>query len=241
MPSLEKYERSLDYTYAPGVFPSMEALKKVPDRVRRLLLSEDAAGEGVEDLKRLCEEKRVRVEYASKALKRLSGKDNCFAAAVTDKVFSPLTGPRHVVLHHIMDRGNLGTILRTALAFGYEDVGIIRPAADVYDPHVVRASMGAVYSLRVREYDTFGAYREAEGPGILYPFMLTGSRSLEEAAAGAPERFSLIFGNEGSGLPEDFAALGVPVRIRQTDRVDSLNLAVAAAVGMYLFNAGGKT
>ena len=141
MPSLEKYDRSLDYTYAPGIFPSMEALTKAPERVRRLLLDENAAGEGIDDLLRLCDAKRVRVEVASKVLRRVSGKDNCFAAAVTGKVFSPLTGARHVVLHHVMDRGNLGTILRTALAFGYEDVGIIRPAADVYDPHVVRASM----------------------------------------------------------------------------------------------------
>ena len=239
MPSLEKYDRSLDYTYAPGIFPSMEALTKAPERVRRLLLDENAAGEGIDDLLRLCDAKRVRVEVASKVLRRVSGKDNCFAAAVTGKVFSPLTGARHVVLHHIMDRGNLGTILRTALAFGYEDVGIIRPAADVYDPHVVRASMGAVFSLRVREYDSFEEYMQKERPGGMYPFMLTGSCPAEEAAAARPERFSLIFGNEGSGLPEAFSKIGTPVRIRQTDRVDSLNLAVAAAVGMYTFRPEG--
>ena len=239
MPSLEKYDRTLDYTYAPGIFPSMEALTKAPERVRRLLLDDGAAGEGIDTLLKLCAEKRVRAEVASKALRRVSGKDNCFAAAVTAKVFSPLTGPKHIVLHHVMDRGNLGTILRTALAFGYEDVGIIRPAADVYDPHVVRSSMGAVFSLRVSEYDSFEEYLEKERPGALYPFMLTGSCPVETAAAARPDRFSLIFGNEGSGLPEEFSGMGTPVRIRQTDRVDSLNLAVAAAVGMYTFATEG--
>ena len=190
MPSLEKYDRSLDYTYALGMFPSLEALKKAPGRVRRLLLGEGASGEGTQQLKEICQKQRIRMEEADRALKRLSGKDNCYAAAVVQKVFSPLTGKCHIVLHHCMDRGNLGTILRTALAFGYADVAIIRPAADVYDPHVVRASMGAVFSLRVNEYDSFREYCDREQPGALYPFMLTGSVPLQTAAAAAPDRFS---------------------------------------------------
>ena len=44
MPSLEKYHRALDYSYAPGMFPAMEALTKRPETVRRLLLSERAEG-----------------------------------------------------------------------------------------------------------------------------------------------------------------------------------------------------
>ena len=241
MPSLEKYSRGLDYSYAPGVFPSMEALTKRPDSVRRLLISEKLEGEGKEKLLEKCAQLRVRVEVADKALSRISGKENCFAAAVVEKRFENLQPGRHVVLHHISDAGNLGTVLRTALGFGYRDLAVIRPAADSYDPRVIRASMGAIFSLRLKEYDDFESYRREFPEQMLYPFMLDGSVMLEEAVNACPPRnSSLIFGNEGAGLPAEFARMGKPVRIPHSSDIDSLNLSIAAAIGMYAFmNAKG--
>ncbi len=235
MPSLEKYRRDLCYTYAPGLFPSMEALLKRPEGVLRLLLSEKAAGEGTEKLLSLCDEKNIRVEYADRVLRALSHKENCFAAAVTRKADLPLTGDRHIVLHHISDTGNLGTILRTALGMGYRDIAVIRPAADPWEPHVIRASMGAIYSLRVREYADIGDYLGENGDRPLFPFMLDSSRPLDEGVRTAGKRFALVFGNEGAGLPSSFASLGTPVRIPQSGEVDSFNLSIAAAIGMYAF------
>ena len=241
MPSLQAYSRTLDYSYAPGMFPSMEALLNAPQRVRRLLLSSRAEGtEGAQKLTALCEQQHIRVEIADKALSRLSSKENCFAAAVFEKAQETLQAGAHVVLHHPADTGNLGTILRTALGMGYLDIAIIRPAADVFDPHVVRASMGALFSLRVREYDDFETYR-AEFPNqALYPFMLDGSTDLETAVQTARAPLSLIFGNEGAGLPSEFAAMGRPVRIAHSGKIDSLNLSIAAAIGMYEFGKAMK-
>lgn len=237
VPSLEAYRRELDYSYAPGLFPSLEALTKRPEIVRRLLISSRAQeGEGMKKLIGLAEEKRIRVETADKALSRISGKENCFAAAVFEK--RPLhlnAAGDHIVLHHISDQGNLGTILRTALGFGYHDIAIIRPAADVYDPKVVRASMGAVFSLRVAEWADFSDYRQEFPHFAAYPFMLDGSVQMDDAAEKAAHPCALIFGNEGAGLPPEFQQVGQPVRIPSSDEVDSLNLAIAAAIGMYAF------
>ena len=237
MPALEAYKRELDYSYAPGLFPSLEVMTKRPELVRRLLVSSKGQdSEGVKKLIALAEEKRVRVETADKALSRISGKDNCFAAAVFEKRPLPLDGAcDHVVLHHISDQGNLGTILRTALGFGYHDIAIIRPAADAYDPKVVRASMGALFSLRVTEYGDFSDYWRQFGTRMAYPFMLDGSVQMDDAAKDASHPCALIFGNEGSGLPPEFKLVGQPVRIPSSDEVDSLNLAIAAAIGMYAF------
>lgn len=70
----------------------------------------------------------------------------------------------------------------------------------------------------------------------MFPFMLDGSRSLPDVLAeGIPATWSLIFGNEGSGLPAEFSQIGQPVRIPSNDRVDSLNLSIAAAIGIYGF------
>ena len=193
MPALEAYKRELDYSYAPGLFPSLEAMTKRPQLVRRLLVSSKGQdSEGMKKLTALAEEKHIRIETADKALSRISGKENCFAAAVFEKRPLPLDAQGdHVVLHHISDQGNLGTILRTALGFGYHDIAIIRPAADVYDPKVVRASMGALFSLRVTDYGNFSDYWQEFGPRAAYPFMLDGSvPDLRQRGRGPAPRIS---------------------------------------------------
>ena len=238
MPALSAYKSSLDYSYAPGVFPSVECLLHRPDRVRRVLLHSSAAGrEGADRLCALAEQLHVRVEEADRALARISGKENCFAAAVFEK-FSDELDPRapHVVLHNPGDSGNVGTILRTALGLGVEDAALIRPCADLFDPRTVRASMGSLFALRVRVYDSFDEYQAGFPDRTLYPFMLDASRPLADVLREKPKApWSLVFGNEGRGLPREFASFGQPVRIESNDRVDSLNLAVAAAIGIYGF------
>lgn len=238
MPALSPYKSDLDYGYAPGAFPAMECLLHRPGCARRVLLHSKAAGtEAAEKLTALAEQLHIRVETADKALSRISGKENCFAAAVFSKFDDALLPDRpHIVLHHPSDCGNVGTILRTALWFGVEDIALIRPCVDIFDPRVVRASMGSLFSLRVHVYDDFADYAADHPNRALYPFMLDGSRSLPDVLAGdIPAAWTLIFGNEGSGLPAAFAQMGQPVRIPSNDKIDSLNLSIAAAIGIYGF------
>ncbi len=238
MPSLEAYHRNLPYSYAPGLFPTLEALQHAPERVRRVLLStETDEGDALGQIRALCARHGIRIETADRVLRRLSAKDNCYAAAVFDKAPAHLSrDARHLVLVNPMDKGNMGTMLRSALGFGFLDIAVILPAADLYDPPVVRASMGALFSLRVREFDSFDAYRAAHAEHALYLFMLDGAVAPEVAAREAALPWSLVMGNEGSGLPSKLAELGTPVRIPHSGAIDSLNLAVAAAIGMYVFD-----
>ena len=237
MPSLSAYSSSLDYSYAPGVFPSMECLLHRPEKVRRLLVHSSAAGrEGVDKLRTLAERHSIRIEEADRALARVSGKENCYAAAVFEKFSDSLAGDKpHIVLHNPGDSGNVGTILRTALGLGIEDIALIRPCVDVFDPKTVRASMGALFRLRVTVYDHFGEYQKSFPDRPLYPFMLDASVPLQEAITKKPALWTLVFGNEGRGLPKEFASLGQPVRIESNTKVDSLNLAIAAAIAIYEF------
>jgi len=238
MPSLCGYKTELDYSYAPGIFPSMECLQYRPNQVRRLLIHSAAAErEGIDRLKALAGDLGVRVETADRVLARISGKDNCFAAAVFTKSEDILDPEKpHVLLHQPGDSGNVGTILRTALGFGVEDVAMIRPCVDVFDPKTVRASMGSLFRLRVRVYPDFEAYRKEMGERDYYPFMLDASIPLAEALKRpVRSRRTLIFGNEGRGLPPSFAKVGQPVRIPSNEKVDSLNLAIAAGIGIYAF------
>lgn len=237
MPRLEPYSRKSEYSYALGIFPSLELMNRCPERAQRLLISPEGLGnEGVEKLRRVCREAGVREEEAGRVLKRESRKDNCYAGIVFEKFEDELVpSPCHVFLDHISDAGNLGTILRTLLGFGVKDVALSRPCTDPFDPHVIRASMGARFGLRLHIYDAFEQYLAAFPEREYYPFMLDASVPLEEGVRMKNGPFTLIFGNEATGLPPEFSRYGQPVRIPQTADVDSLNLSIACAVGTYRF------
>lgn len=237
MGKLESYDKSLDYSYAPGIFPATECLQNAKNRCLRLLLSSASEkSEGARKLRERAEDEGIRVEIADRALERISKKENCFAAMVYKKeegVFDARFP--HVVLHHPSDSGNMGTILRTALGFGLKNIAIIRPAVDSDDPRVTRASMGAAFSLSIRHFDSFEDYRQEFPDRQLFPFMLTGAVPLEEAVKKVAGPFALVFGNEASGLPDEFAKWGVSTLIPHSNQIDSLNLAIAAGIGMYAF------
>lgn len=237
MPKLEPYGRKLDYSYALGVFPCLNLLEARPQCVRRLLLHPDGLrNEGVALLRAKCQALGVREEFADRVIRRESQKDNCFAALVFEKYVAELDKSRpHVVLCQISDGGNLGTALRACLGFGLRDIAIIRPCVDAFDPHVLRASMGAFYKMNVRVFDTFEDYRALYPDHALYPFMLDGAKTLGEVAAQHDPHYALVFGNEQTGLPARFASLGQGTFIPQTKDIDSLNLAVAVSIAAYAF------
>ncbi len=237
MPKLEPYSRKLDYSYQLGVFPALMLLEARPDCALRLLLHPAGLeNEGVVKLRQRCAALGVREELAERVLRRESKKDNCFAALVFKKYDCALDpAASHAVLCQISDNGNAGTAMRSLLGFGVRDVALVRPCVDVFDPHVLRASMGAFFKLRVKVYDDFDAYRADFPDRPLYPFMLDGARPLNDVAREARPPFSLVFGNEQTGLPPRFAELGQSVLIPQSDEIDSLNLAVAVSVGTYAF------
>ncbi len=240
MPKLEPYSRKLDYSYQLGVFPALMLLEARPDCAQRLLLDpRGLENEGVVKLRQRCAELGVREEFAEKVLRRESKKDNCFAGLVFKKYDCDLDPALcHAVLCQISDAGNAGTAMRSLLGFGIRDVAVVRPCVDVFDPHVLRASMGAFFKLRVKTYDSFDDYRADHPDRPLYPFMLDGARPLDDVAREARPPFSLVFGNEQTGLPPIFASLGQSVLIPQSDEIDSLNLAVAVSVGAYAFTRG---
>ena len=239
MPSLAPYDRKLDYSYAPGIFPSMEAVKKAPELVRRLLISAQAEdSEGVAALTELCRARNIRVETADKALARLSGKGNCYAAAVFEKrpgVLNPEAA--HIVLHHPSDAGNLGTILRTADAFGVP-VLLSEGCADPYGEKTVRASMGAVFRtppMQGTAEEILAACAEARVP-LCATALSDRSRDIRQLRL---SDYALVIGSEGQGVGaaylEAAAELGI---IPMEPRCESLNAAAAAAVLLWQLRQG---
>ncbi len=230
---LKRYRREDPYSYTLGSFPTYELLKAAPERCERILYS--PAYTGVKELCAAAAERGIPCLEDAKSVARVGGKGNVYVVGVFRKgEDKPLVSRCHVVLVNPSDMGNIGTILRTAAGLGEVDAALIAPCADLYDPKTVRASMGALFRVRTAVFESFEAYRKAYPDRALYPFMLEGSRLLGETPK--PEgSFSLIFGSEASGLPPSFREVGQTVRIPMTDQVDSYNLAVSAALGLYSF------
>ena len=230
---LKKYAKKMNHSYTFGAFPTIELLKNQPEHVLKVLLHPDMNSETqLEIITDLCNRHNIPIERAAKVVEKLRDKENIFAVGVFEKYTNQLDPTAdHIVLVNPSDMGNMGTIIRTSIGFGIENLAIIEPGVDVFNPKVVRASMGSLFQLNFCYFQSFEAYKEQAGNRSLYPFMLKGAVPLQELQRDTTEIYSLIFGNEATGLPDSFADEGQSVVIRHTDHIDSLNLALATGIG----------
>lgn len=234
---LKKYAKKMEHSYTLGAFPTIELLKNQPEHVLKVLLHPDMNSQAQLDIiSGLCREHHIPLETARKTVEKLRDKENIFAIGVFEKYENTLEPEKnHIVLVNPGDMGNMGTIIRTSIGFGIENLAIIEPGADVFNPKVVRASMGSLFQLKFHYYKSFEEYAQTAGERKMYPFMLKGAVPLQELKRAPREVYSLIFGNEATGLPDDFSKIGQSVVIRHTDHIDSLNLALATGIGIYEF------
>lgn len=228
-----KYHKDSSVSYALGITVTFEMLRFKTEYVKKVYIhSAMKQGDTLNQLKALCKNAGVDIVYTDKIFNVLSQKENCYIIGEFNKYTSRLDNSRsHIVLVNPSNAGNMGTIMRSALGFGIGQIAIIRPAVDVFDPKVIRASMGAVFSTESVYFDSFGEYKESYGERELYPFMLDAKLSLRDI--NPQGKFSLIFGNEAAGLPAEFANTGTPVVIPHSSGIDSLNLPIAASIAMY--------
>lgn len=235
--ALKKYMKKFPYSYTLGAFPTFELVKNQARHVEAVYLHSMMDSPALDrEIRQLCEEKHVRCIVNDKIVEKLREKENCFVIGVFNKYEEPLTkDTNHIVLVNPSDMGNMGTIMRTSLGFGIRDLAIIQPAVDIFNPKVLRASMGAVFQMHCHYYNSFEEYMEECGERSMYPFMLGGNRYLQEFQHDKNRKFSLIFGNEATGLDPSFKDVGEPIMIRHNNQIDSLNLSMAVGIALYEF------
>lgn len=229
---LRQYKKSFDHSYVFGVFPTLELLQHRPETALGILVhSRGRKNQGVQQIKNYCHQYNIPLQINDKIIERLTKRGNDYTVGIFRKKHHPLE-PRtnHIVLHNPSGTGNLGTIIRTMIGFGLRDLAIIEPAVDHNDPKVVRASMGAIFQLNIQTYQSFQTYCESH-KNHYYPMLTDGQSPLNEINFQSP--FTLIFGNESSGLDKRFHAIGTSVRIPHSPTIDSLNIAQAVGISLY--------
>ena len=137
-----------------------------------------------------------------------------------------------ILLENIKDLGNLGTILRTAVAFGADAVVLYGESVDLYNPKCVRASVGNLWKIPVIEIKEFSKLKEIfEGFSRIATLPRT-NNYLKDFKVDLP--CVVMFGSEADGLSDDLIKFATDsIKIEMANTVESLNLSVSCAVVLY--------
>lgn len=144
-------------------------------------------------------------------------------------------GNKVILLENIRDLGNLGTIIRTAVAFGIDSIVLYGETVDLYNPKVVRSAVGNLWKINIvqiktkeelnkyfSDYDCYGTLPKAENSKYLSDIQFKSSKNV------------IMFGSEADGLSEDLKNFATDnITIEMNKNVESLNLSVSASIVMY--------
>lgn len=147
---------------------------------------------------------------------------------------SRLLGRRYLVLDGLQDPGNVGTLWRTADAFGADGVFLLPGCADPFSPKVLRATMGACFRLPVWQGTLAALLPLCEGAGL--PLYATALRAdtVDLRAADLSQGAAVVIGSEGRGVSaEVLSAATGSIKIPMTPRCESLNAASAGSVVLW--------
>lgn len=230
---MKRYHKHDERSYTLGITVTFEMLQLHPELVTHVYYhTEMIHNETFDRIYFLCQKNQIPFVQNDKVFKILSEKENCFVIGEFIKSKRDVQShTNHLVLVNPSNVGNLGTMIRTAVGFGFNDIILIRPAVDIFDPKVIRASMGAFFHIRFNYFDDFEVYHQSYPQHHKYLFMLDAHQSL--AHIHPKTLYALVFGNEATGLSNQIKQLGTSVRIFHLNTIDSLNLPNAVSIALY--------
>jgi RNA methyltransferase, TrmH family len=140
---------------------------------------------------------------------------------------------RILLLDAVQDPGNLGTIIRTADAAGYDAIYVGEGSADRYNDKVIRATQGSIFHLPVLTADLELLVPELQDIGYtVWAAALEGA--VDYRAVSAPEKTALLVGNEGAGIDKRLIAQSdMAVKIPIFGKAESLNVSIATGILLY--------
>ena len=201
-----------------------------------------AGSENDPELQQALEEKAILVYSVSEAVEKriaeTSGPQGVYLVCQAIEPCAPealYRAKKLLCLYDIQDPGNLGTMIRSADAFGFDGIVLSRNSCDLFSPKVLRSTMGSVFHLPyyiAEDMETFE--REMQAHGRASAAAVVSDAELAVGYCNLPEIHLLYIGNEGNGLPEAFAKqCTYRVTLPMKGKAESLNAAMAASVLMW--------
>lgn len=143
-------------------------------------------------------------------------------------------GKRYLLLDRVQDPGNVGTMMRTALAFGYDQIIMSEDCVDLYNDKVIRSTQGALFQMKVCVMNLKDAIVLLRQNHVqVYGTSLRNAASIETYQS--EDKMAFIMGNEGQGVSDDLLDMCDHKVYIPIQSVESLNVGIAAAITMYHF------
>ena len=141
---------------------------------------------------------------------------------------------RVLILDGVQDPGNLGTILRSALAFGFKQIVMSPDCVDLYNDKALRSTQGAVFHLDIVRDELSHVIPELQKLGVrVIATSLHNASSIDDIKS--TDKMAFVMGNEGNGVRDETIAMSDASLYIPIDTMESLNVGVAAGIVMYTF------
>ncbi|MGL5541684.1 MAG: TrmH family RNA methyltransferase [Erysipelotrichaceae bacterium] len=175
------------------------------------------------------------IEVSEAVLQKLSAnksKVDYIGIVKMGEAILPPNAKRVILLDDVQDPGNLGTIIRSALAFEVDAILLSKHCVDLYNEKVVRSTQGALFHIPILKVDLLEQVEGLKQAGfVVYATDLKAAVSLQQTKA--PKRLALIFGNEGQGVKTELIQAADQNIIVEMASFESLNVAVACSICLY--------
>lgn len=151
------------------------------------------------------------------------------------KIEDTTIGSRILLLDEIQDPGNMGTIIRSAVAFDIDTIILSKNCVDLYNPKVVRSTQGMLFHIPILIYDfdeLLPMLKELKIP--IYATRVEYGTDVSTLKEDEKKRFALLMGNEGNGVHPEYLKLSDKnLYIPMSNEVESLNVAIATSILLY--------
>lgn len=142
-------------------------------------------------------------------------------------------GNKVLILEDLQDPGNLGTIIRSSVAFNVDTIIVSNNTVDLYNDKVLRSSEGMLFQINVVKKDIKTFIDELSKKGyVIYGTKVDGGTNLKDVVV--PQKFAVVMGNEGSGVSVDtLNKCDKYIYIPMNSNCESLNVGVATSIILY--------
>ena len=181
-------------------------------------------------------ENTTQVSY--EVMKKLSSLDTppSIIGLCKKKESNEIIGNKIVILDEIQDPGNLGTIIRSSLAFNIDTIILSNNCVDLYNPKVLRGTQGILFHINIISMDTTAAINKLKEKNIpIYGTSVVNGEELK--TINEKDKYCIIMGNEGQGLSNEILnKCDKRLYIPMNNKVESLNVGVACSIILYELN-----
>lgn len=145
-------------------------------------------------------------------------------------------GDKILLLDNLQDPGNIGTLIRSSLAFDIDTIVLGNKSVDIYNDKLIRSTQGAIFKINIVSRELKEVIEELKKDKV-YVIGTSLKRAIPLNDVGKMNRYAILLGNEGNGVSEDLLKLtDINVMIPMNKKIDSLNVGVAGGIIMFYMN-----